>query len=66
MLAPATSKMTNRGGGKGYTLTTRDLRAPQPAALHVLPAFEFGDIQNREYIWNIYRARVKILLLYSL
>ena len=23
MLAPATSKMTNRGGGKGYTLTTR-------------------------------------------
>ena len=66
MLAPATSKMTNRGGGKGYTLTTRDLRGPQPAALHVLPAFEFGDIQNREYIWNIYRARVKILLLYSL
>ena len=22
LLAPATSKMTNRGGGKGYTLTT--------------------------------------------
>ena len=24
LLAPATSKMTNRGGGKGYTLTTRE------------------------------------------
>ena len=24
MLAPATSKMTNRGGGKGYTLTTKE------------------------------------------
>ena len=26
------------------------LRGPQPAALHVLPAFEFGDIQNKGYI----------------
>ena len=25
------------------------LRGPQPAALHVLPAFEFGDIQNKGY-----------------
>ena len=24
LLAPATSKMTNRGGGKGYTLTRRE------------------------------------------
>ena len=24
LLAPATSKMTHRGGGKGYTLTTRE------------------------------------------
>ena len=24
LLAPATSKMTNRGGGKGYTFTTRE------------------------------------------
>ena len=24
LLAPATSKMTNRGGGKGYTLTTKE------------------------------------------
>ena len=24
-----------------------------PAALHVLPAFEFGDIQNREYIVTV-------------
>ena len=29
------------------------LRGQQTAALHVLPAFEFGDIQRREYIFIV-------------
>ena len=29
------------------------LRGQQTAALHVLPTFEFGDIQRREYIFIV-------------
>ena len=29
LLAPATSKTTNRGGGKGYTLNTKEDRYSQ-------------------------------------
>ena len=42
------AKFLQSSGGVQVAVLS-SLRGQQPAPLHVLPAFEFGDIQRREY-----------------
>ena len=46
------AKFVQSSGGVQVAVLS-GLRGQQPAALHVLPAFEFGDIQRREYIFIV-------------